>query len=169
MQARHTDRAPRPRLEPDGTQTTKAGRVFPGVGRGWHTRMNAKQPPMTQRQPHSTPNCRTPQVKIRQQNVNKLLTAQSDLLYWLNPTEYDMAALQEPYLYHNHNSQANPHWYVIYPKEHYLWPGKTRSIILVNRQMATEAWLQVDFGSSNIMAIQVQHGQWDHADSKYVQ
>src|SRR5882724_9954661 len=117
--------------------------------------MNAKQPPMTQRQPHSTPNCSTPQVKIRQQNVNKLLTAQSDLLYWLNPTEYDMAALQEPYLYHNHNSQANPHWYVIYPKEHYLWPGKTRSIILVNRQMAMDAWLQVDFGSSDIMAIQV--------------
>jgi len=88
---------------------------------------------MTQRQPHSTPNCRTPQVKIRQQNVNKLLTAQSDLLYWLNPTEYDMAALQEPYLDHNHNLQATSHWFTIYPREHYIRLEKTRSLFLVNK------------------------------------
>jgi len=60
--------------------------------------------PMAQRQPHSIPNCSTPQVKIRQQNVNKSLTAQSNLLHWLDPTEYYMATIQEPYLNHNHNA-----------------------------------------------------------------
>jgi len=56
---------------------------------------------------------------------------------------------------HNHNSQTGPHWYTIYPKEHYVHPAKTRSLLLVNKQIATGAWSQVDFGSPDIMAIQL--------------
>jgi len=75
----------------------------------------------------------TTQIWIQQQNVNKSLVAQGDLLHWLNPKIYDIAAIKEPYLDHNHNTCANPYWYTMYPKEHYVNPEKTRSILLVNR------------------------------------
>ena len=56
---------------------------------------------------------------------------------------------------HLHNSRATPHWFTIYPKEHSTNPKKTQSLLLVNRCIAMDAWAQVDFGSSNITAVQV--------------
>ena len=76
---------------------------------------------------------RNKHLTIRQQNVNKSLIAQSDLLHHLDPEIYDFTAIQEPYLDRNHNSQANHNWFTVYPKEHYTNPSKTRSIMLVNR------------------------------------
>ena len=110
---------------------------------------------MTEQLTLTTPGSRTPQLRIHQQNVNKSLVAQSDLLHRLNPKLYDICTIQEPFLDHNHNSHATPHWFTIYPKEHYISPKKTCSLILVNRCIATDTWIQVDFGSSDITAIQV--------------
>src|SRR5882724_9225687 len=60
-----------------------------------------------------------PHIKIRQQNLNKSLTTQSDMLQLLDPDNYDIATIHEPYLEHNHNSQASHNWFTLYPKEHY--------------------------------------------------
>jgi len=46
---------------------------------------------------------------ICQQNVNKSLVAQGDLLNQLNPDNCNIAAIQEPYLDANHNSRAMHH------------------------------------------------------------
>jgi len=62
---------------------------------------------------------------------------------------------QELYLDHNQNSHATLHWYMVYLKEHYIEPGKTRAIILVNKKIAANSWTQVDFRLSTITAIQV--------------
>jgi len=65
-------------------------------------------------------------------------------------------AIQEPYLDCNHNTCANPHWYTLYPKEHYVEPEKTTSIIFINKWITTDSWIQVDFSSSDVTAVQVQ-------------
>src|SRR5882724_9323639 len=96
------------------------------------------------------------QLRIRQQNVNKSLVAQGDLLHRLDPKAFDIVAIQEPYLDRNHNTHANTHWYTLYPKEHYIEPEKTRSIIFVNKRIATDSWIQVDFSLSDMTVVQVQ-------------
>src|SRR5882724_7146402 len=102
----------------------------------------------------ATPNrARMPYITIRQQNINKSLTVQSNFLHQLNPDTCDLMAIQEPYLDHNHNSHATHHWYMLYPKEHYISPARTRSLLLVNKQLATDTWTQIDFESSDIKAV----------------
>ena len=96
---------------------------------------------------------------IHQQNVNKSLTVQNDFLHQLDPNTYDFTAIQEPYLDSNHNSCATHHWYTIYPKEHYVMPLRTRSILLVNRWIVTDTWHQVDIGSSDVTAIMIYTGK----------
>ena len=90
------------------------------------------------------------QLQICQQDVNKSLVAQIDVLHRLNPNTYDIVALQELHLDHNHNMHAGPHWYTIYPKEHYIALEKMRSIVFVNKHIATDLWTQVDFASSDV-------------------
>jgi len=87
-----------------------------------------------------------------------LLIFQSNLLHQLDPEIYDFTAIQEPYLDRNHNSWANHHWFMVYPKEHYTNPSRTRSIMLVNRRLASDAWSQVDICSSDMTAIAVNTG-----------
>ena len=84
-----------------------------------------------------------------------MLIVQSDFLNQLDPGVYDFAAIQELYLDSNHNSCANHHWYMVYPKEHYITLSQTRSIILVNRWLASDAWSQVDIGLPDMMAIAI--------------
>ena len=98
------------------------------------------------------------QITIWQQNTNRSLVAQSDFLHQLDPTKYDIGAIQEPYLDHLHNSQATHHWFTIFLKEHYTNPSKTRSLMLINRQITTDAWSQVDMGLSDVTAIQLTTG-----------
>ena len=64
--------------------------------------------------------------------------------------------IKELYLDHCHKSHANHHWYTIYPKEHYTNPEGMRSLILVNKWLATDSWLQVNLSSSDITMIQLQ-------------
>ena len=79
-------------------------------------------------------------------------------LHQLNPDTYNFAAIQELYLDHNHNSHATQQWYTLYPKQHYLTPLHTRSILLANKHIATDTWTQVDFGSPDIMMVLIQMG-----------
>jgi len=99
---------------------------------------------------------RATELSIRQQNINKSLTAQNNFLHQLNPDVYDLGAIQEPYLDHCHNSHASHHWYTIYHKEHYVTPTKTRLLMLVNKHLATDTWSQVGCGLSDITAVQLQ-------------
>jgi len=76
------------------------------------------------------------------------------MLHQLNPSEFNIAAIQELYLDFNRNTRATHNWFTIYLKEHYDKPNKTRSIILINKRILTN-WKQVDFALSNVMAIQI--------------
>ena len=98
-------------------------------------------------------------LTICQHNVNKSLIVQSDFLHQLNPDIYDFTAIQEPYFDSNHNSRATHHWYTVYPKEHYVTPSQMRTIILVNKQLATDTWSQLDFGLPYVTAVVVSTGR----------
>src|SRR5882672_882051 len=97
--------------------------------------------------------------RIRQQNTNKSLIAQTDVLHRVDPKLFDIIAIQEPFLDHFHNTHASQHWYMVYPREHFVNPGKTRLVILMNKALAADAWTQVELGSSDVMAVRVQTGR----------
>ena len=98
-------------------------------------------------------------LTICQQNINRSIITQNDFLHQLDPDVYDFATIQEPYLDSNHNSRATHHWYMVYPKEHYITPAWMRSIILVNRRLALESWAQVDVGSSDVTVLEFNMGK----------
>lgn len=102
---------------------------------------------------------RTP-LRIWQQNVNKSLNAQLALLHEVTPEEADLIFLQEPYIDHNKLTRAVPAWHVIYPRRHHDRAEKTRSIILVNKRLATNSWTDIEIQSPDItgLTLSLEHG-----------
>jgi len=96
-----------------------------------------------------------PWLRIWQQNVNKSLDAQSDLLVSLG-RNFDICALQEPYIDFKAMTRAGPSWIPTYPKNHQKNPKKTRSIMLINRRISTDAWTPIPIDSPDVTAIQLQ-------------
>lgn len=96
-------------------------------------------------------------LQIRQQNINKSLYSQQDLLISLKRNEYDICAIQEPYTDHNSMTRANFHWFTVYPSTHTSNPKATRSVILVNTNLLTNDWKQISIPHSDITAIEISH------------
>jgi len=76
----------------------------------------------------------------------------------LDPEEYDIACIQEPYL--NPVNLANASnlrrfWDVIYPSNHHAEPNRSQTIILINRRLSKNAWHAVQINSPNVMAIEL--------------
>ena len=87
---------------------------------------------------------------------NKSLTATMDLLAKANTDNYDIIAIQEPYINFLGNVRSNPGWYSVYPRTHYINRNKrTHSMILISRKMATNSWSTIDIGSPDITAVKV--------------
>ena len=96
------------------------------------------------------------QLQIRQQNINKSLITTSNLLNNTPPNKFDIIAIQEPYLDHLRNARANSKSYSVYPKTHYSNKSKcTRSMILVNKKLATDTSSIIDIRSPDITAIKM--------------
>jgi len=106
----------------------------------------------TAHNPHST------KLKIWQQNVNRSLTAQTDVLHSAKPKDYDMILLQEPYIDFLGATRATSYWTVVYPPRHRDAPKRSRSIILVNKRISTSSWTQINVPSFDITAVQL-HGE----------
>src|ERR1700684_1377247 len=87
-------------------------------------------------------------LRIWQQNINRSLEGQLDLLHTLKAEKYDIVAIQEPHIDFLGRTRANPHWSVIYPKHHLVDPRKSRSVILVNRSLSTNNWDDLDIASN---------------------
>src|ERR1700733_8573567 len=94
-------------------------------------------------------------IQIRQQNVNKSLISQLDLLVSLKCNVYDITAIREPYINFNGKSQANRQWITVYPNTHNEHPQATRAVILVNTNISTDAWKQIPFQHPDITAIEI--------------
>ena len=100
------------------------------------------------------------QLRIWQQNLNKSLTAQEDLLHRATPTNYDILALQEPYLDTLKNTRATRHWIVHYPTVRDRdTSGRTRATILVNKHLSTGSWAPLMVPHPDIAAITIKTGE----------
>jgi hypothetical protein len=104
-----------------------------------------------------THNRNTPQkpLHIRQQNVNKSLISQLDLLESLKRNDYNICAIQEPYIDFRGKTQANRQWITIYPNTHHEHPDSTQSITLINTNLITDSWKQIHFQHPDITAIEI--------------
>ncbi|KIL54440.1 hypothetical protein M378DRAFT_49708, partial [Amanita muscaria Koide BX008] len=69
--------------------------------------------------------------------------------------EYDICAIQEPYLDQMNRTRANPQWIVVYPTTHMTEPKKTRTTILVNKKLATDRWEEIEANSGDVTAIRL--------------
>jgi exonuclease III len=69
---------------------------------------------------------------------------------------WDIIVIQEPYLNFLCNTRANHKWHVLYPTQHYTHPQKrSRAITLINAKLDTNSWSQIEFPSSDVVALQV--------------
>ncbi|KAH9917228.1 uncharacterized protein B0H18DRAFT_834610, partial [Fomitopsis serialis] len=69
---------------------------------------------------------------------------------------YDLILIQEPCLPNVNGlrlTRATPDWRVIYPSCHHDTTRRTRSVILVNRKVATDAWTSIPTDNPDVTAI----------------
>jgi len=97
-----------------------------------------------------------PRLRIWQQNMNKSLDAQTDLLVSLKRRDFDICAIQELYINFKGMSRAGSSWISLYPKNHQKTPKETRSTLLVNRQLSMDAWTPISIDSPDVTAVQLQ-------------
>ena len=92
-------------------------------------------------------------MQIQQQNVDKSLISQFDLLQNLRQDDYNVCIIQELFVDFEGKTRANCQWTTVYPNTHREYPGKARSIILVNTDILTHAWKQINFQHPDITTI----------------
>ena len=96
-------------------------------------------------------------VKIWQQNLAKSNIAQQGLINTANPDDWDILAIQEPWIDHLGKTRANPKWSVVYPtckgKDNLPPP---RSVLLINTKIPSESITQIPINSNDITAIKIQ-------------
>src|SRR6201996_1194005 len=92
-------------------------------------------------------------VRIWQQNLNKSPVAQLHLLNSLNPSLYDIAAIQEPHLDFQGLTRASSRWRVHYPDRYAFNRKDTRSLLFINARLSTNAWTPIAIDSHDISAI----------------
>jgi hypothetical protein len=96
------------------------------------------------------------ELTIWQQNLNKSSDAQLDLLHYLYPNQFDIAATQEPHMNFLGNAQATPHWITVYPTGHLDRPKATRALIMINKlTISSNAWTQIDIDSPDVVGVQI--------------
>lgn len=100
-------------------------------------------------------------LRIWQQNVNRSLTAQLDLINNLYPDYFDIITLQEPYFDALCNSHGLQQWIAVYPPDHQNPQCPTPcSFILVNTHITLKSWELLVVPSPDITAICLKTGAY---------
>ncbi|KAF9051259.1 Endonuclease/exonuclease/phosphatase, partial [Panaeolus papilionaceus] len=90
-----------------------------------------------------------------QQNLNKLLSAQLQMLHTVDPGKYDIILIQEPHIDHLGNTRANGRWQVVYPNGHWDKPHSTQAVTLINTSISTNAWTPEFVDSQDMVMIKI--------------
>ena len=100
-------------------------------------------------------------LKIWQQNVNKLQACQHDLISSgrLAKEGVDVIALQEPAINNFGGTVTARDWTVIYPATHGSEPSKTRSLLLIRSSIVTDCWSQIEMDTGDVTAVLLT-GSW---------
>ncbi|KAJ6579484.1 hypothetical protein DFH09DRAFT_852879, partial [Mycena vulgaris] len=91
---------------------------------------------------------------IWQQNLDRGLDNQHELLQAMGRDCYHFAALQEPYMDHNRQTRANNWWTPVYPTGHAASAERSRAVTLVNRLLLTNSWSQIHIPSPDVVGIE---------------
>jgi hypothetical protein len=95
-------------------------------------------------------------IKIWQQNLGKSNIAQQEMIAAAMPSEWDILAIQEPWIDHLGKTRANSKWSVVYPTlmgRDNLPPP--RSVMLVNTKFPSESVTQIPIKSNDITAVRI--------------
>lgn len=93
-------------------------------------------------------------LRIWQQNVRKSRSAQEVLINTANPQDWDVLAIQEPFLDDVANTRASPSWRVVYPPDHKrAGSTRVRSVLLVNTNIATDAYCTLNVPCQDVTAV----------------
>ncbi|KAJ7731166.1 hypothetical protein DFH07DRAFT_702606, partial [Mycena maculata] len=72
------------------------------------------------------------------------------LLNSVDPADYDIICITEPYIYPKHRfTTASPKWVALYPGS----TARPRSLILVNKNIKSDTYQQVHVDSRNITSL----------------
>lgn len=71
------------------------------------------------------------------------------------PDQFDILALQEPYINFLGNTRANPKWRVHYPDQHKIEPKHTCTLFLVNTRLSSNSWTPLSINSNDLAAIKI--------------
>jgi hypothetical protein len=93
-------------------------------------------------------------LKIWQQNVHKFKTAQEYVLNNANPEDWDMIALQEPWIDKYGNSHGTQYWHAIYPANFYE-EGQPwiHSILFINTNLFTDCYTVLPIKHSDVTMV----------------
>ena len=93
-------------------------------------------------------------LRIWQQIVHRSKTAHSYIINTANPKDWDILALQEPWIDSFGNSQGSQYWRVVYPANFYDKDlARIHSILLVNTNLSTDCYIPLLIPHSNVTAI----------------
>src|ERR1700683_5211738 len=94
------------------------------------------------------------QLRIWQQNTHKSQTAQDYVLNTAKPEDWDIIALQEPWIDTLGKSRASQYWRVIYPANYYEeGRSRIRSILLINTNINTDSYSPIPIQHSDITGV----------------
>ena len=95
-------------------------------------------------------------LRIWQQNLNKSDKAHYDLINMPPHKNWDVLALQEPYIDTLGNTKVNSWWHVVHLLPHLSNSTTDRSVILVNAALDVNKWAQIPIeDSDDVLAIQL--------------
>jgi hypothetical protein len=94
------------------------------------------------------------QLRIWQLNIHKSQTAQDYVINTARPEDWDVLALQEPWIDTLGNSRASHYWRVIYPANYYEeGRARIRSVLLINTNISSESYSVLPIQHSHITGV----------------
>ncbi|KAF5369381.1 hypothetical protein D9758_002542 [Tetrapyrgos nigripes] len=121
-------------------------------------RSQLQGPNKSEHEEHSTPRTanrnNNDTLRILQLNVNNSATGQLALVNG-HAKDYHLIALQEPAIDFLGNTKSAYGLRLIYPPKHRDDPKRTRSVILVNRNILTGVWTTLPINNPDVTAIQI--------------
>lgn len=101
------------------------------------------------------PTPKPPMIRILNQNVNKSLECQTDLLNRLDNAHYDIITIQEPTFDFQRDSRATRKWIAVYPWKNALTEERSRAMILVNTELSSNNWTALPIDSLDIAGVEL--------------
>ncbi|KAF7346431.1 RNA-directed DNA polymerase from transposon X-element [Mycena sanguinolenta] len=93
-------------------------------------------------------------MKIWQQNLDRGLENQHELINVLLTEGCHFVVLQEPYMGPGAWTRADAQWRVVYPTSHGKEGVRSRAVTLVNVSLPTDTWSQMQINSPDMVAVE---------------